>query len=105
MHTQIILCTGVCPTLTNPANGEVVVNSLFVDSIARYSCEPEYEMVGTPSCTCQSTGSWSSSPPTCERKSLTSKYFIFYSQVASAYNRYNYSIVKYLCILILTYIV
>lgn len=60
------MCTGVCPTVTRPANGAVSVNSLFVNGIARYSCGSGYEVVGTPSCTCQSTGVWSCSPPTCE---------------------------------------
>ena len=59
----------MCSTLSSPTNGAVRVNSLFVDGTATYACDPEYDLVGASSCTCQSTGSWSSSPPTCDGES------------------------------------
>ena len=56
-----------CGSLTNPANGQVshTAGTKFGE-IAIYSCEPGYNLVGDSTRTCQATGEWSGSEPTCQ---------------------------------------
>ena len=64
--------TGVdCGTLTNPANGLVshTAGTTFGQT-ATYSCNTGYNLVGGSIQTCQATGVWSASAPTCHRTLL-----------------------------------
>ena len=54
-----------CGTLTNPANGQVSYNAGMFGQIATYSCDLGYNLVGDSNRTCQATGVWSGSTPTC----------------------------------------
>ena len=69
MHIRIyLLYIAVdCGTLTNPANGQVTytAGTLFGQT-ATYSCDSGYNLVGESVCTCQATGVWSGSVPTCQ---------------------------------------
>ena len=55
-----------CGNLTDPANGQVdhtAGNTL--GQTATYSCNTGYDLVGDSNRTCQATGNWSESAPTC----------------------------------------
>eukprot|EP00058_Branchiostoma_floridae_P028223 XP_002613714.1 hypothetical protein BRAFLDRAFT_130689 [Branchiostoma floridae] len=54
-----------CPTLSNPANGAVSYSSRNYGDVASYSCNTGYNLNGYSTRTCQSSGSWSYSAPTC----------------------------------------
>ena len=67
--TLLFQChAGVCPILDQPSNGSLVVSTYMVNGSALYSCNSGYQLVGSPTSNCLSTGNWSSSPPTCDRK-------------------------------------
>ena len=56
-----------CSTLTNPANGQVSHTSgTTFGQTATYSCNTGYNLVGDSTRTCQATGEWSGSTPTCQ---------------------------------------
>ena len=56
-----------CGSLTNPANGRVdhTAGTPFGQT-ATYSCNTGYNLVGDSTHTCQATGEWSGSAPTCK---------------------------------------
>lgn len=64
-----------CPDLTNPVNGQVSVNDVnnVEGSIASYSCDFSYNLIGDAMRTCQNVGSstsgqWNGSAPVCQSK-------------------------------------
>ncbi|XP_035675655.1 sushi, von Willebrand factor type A, EGF and pentraxin domain-containing protein 1-like [Branchiostoma floridae] len=59
---QCILKT--CPPLTAPNHGSVVGGNNYGD-VAHYACDPGYDLVGTPSRTCQDNQLWSGTAPSC----------------------------------------
>ena len=63
----IILIVVDCGNLTDPAQGEVnhTAGTTFRQT-ATYSCNTGYNLVGDSTRTCQATGVWSGSAPTCE---------------------------------------
>ena len=68
--TQILLfsLTAVdCGSLTDPANGQVDHTAgTSLGQTATYSCDTGYDLVGDSTRTCQATGEWSQSAPTCQ---------------------------------------
>ena len=56
-----------CGTLTDPDNGSVnhTAGTTF-GKTATYSCDTGYSLVGDSTRTCQATGNWSGSAPTCQ---------------------------------------
>ena len=68
MAHVILHLTGVnCGTLTNPTNGQVShTGGTTFGQIATYSCSTGYNLVGGSNRTCQATGVWLGSAPTCE---------------------------------------
>ena len=78
-------CTAAlqCRELSPPDNGGISVapgpNSLSqgLGSVATYSCDPGYALVGQTTRTCEdtnggtvTTGTWSGTPPYCQGKTL-----------------------------------
>ena len=59
-----------CSALTNPPNGQVSTTGTTFGQTATYSCNMGYNLVGDTTRTCQATGNWSGSEPTCERMLL-----------------------------------
>ena len=55
-----------CGTLTNPANGQVTHTTGMFGQTATYSCDTGYNLVGDSNRSCQATGVWSGSTPTCQ---------------------------------------
>ena len=69
-HSVSLLFTAVdCGTLTNPANGQVnhTAGTTFGQT-ATYSCDRGYNLVGGTIRTCQATGVWVGSAPTCQSR-------------------------------------
>ena len=57
-----------CGPLDDPENGQVTVSGSDVFSIATYTCNQGFGLVGVSSRICETSGVWSDSPPVCERK-------------------------------------
>ena len=56
-----------CGSLTDPAYGQVDLTSgITFGRTATYSCNTGYNLVGDSTRTCQATGEWSGSAPTCQ---------------------------------------
>ena len=50
----------------DPVNGEVILtNSTYYASVAIYSCNEGYDLVGETNRTCLVSGNWSDSAPIC----------------------------------------
>ena len=54
-----------CPDLTDPANGDLTMNSISVGATANFSCNSGYFLVGEAVLTCGGDGTWSAEPPQC----------------------------------------
>ena len=54
-----------CGPLGDPANGEVSLSSIMINSVATYSCNTGYTLTGDDMRTCLETGLWSGSEPIC----------------------------------------
>ena len=67
LRNIFLILTVDCGSLTNPANGSVNHTAgTTVGQTATYSCNTGYNLVGNSTRTCQATGNWSGSAPTCE---------------------------------------
>ena len=76
----LILTVVDCGNLTDPVNGSVTLTAgTTFRQTAIYSCNTDYNLVGNSSRTCQATGEWSGSAPTCQSMSLMRdmKYFSY----------------------------
>ncbi|HJL00732.1 MAG TPA: EGF domain-containing protein [Polyangiaceae bacterium LLY-WYZ-15_(1-7)] len=54
-----------CGSLGSPANGSVSTDRTTLGGTASYGCNTGYEIVGTDTRTCEASGSWSGSAPSC----------------------------------------
>jgi hypothetical protein len=60
-------CAAVnCGALSKPANGGVEAPSTIFEDKATYACDPNFELVGDATRTCQANGTWSGTAPTCK---------------------------------------
>ena len=68
LTTRSFIYLKVCPTLSDPYDGAVSTpkGTEFQDE-AIYECEQGFELVGNSRRSCQSTGSWSGTAPTCKQ--------------------------------------
>ena len=97
MNTHIFyLSTAVnCGTLNNPANGLVshTAGTTFGQT-ATYSCNTGYTLVGGSTRTCQSTGVWFGSAPTCQGVLYIHMYMfttsLFISTLAVSHGRFSW---------------
>ena len=61
-----ITLTGInCPVLEHPERGLVSVGGNSPGSVATYSCNGGYSLLGSATRQCQSNGTWSNESPTC----------------------------------------
>ena len=62
----------MCPTLSSPENGQVMVNTHTVGGVATYTCNNGYTLTGVSMRMCEEdsgvNGQWTLQPPTCPRK-------------------------------------
>ena len=65
--SSIIKCaaTVTCPNLDRLGNGSVSMSSNFVGGRAYYRCNYGYQLSGYSSRSCQLSGEWSGTQPTC----------------------------------------
>ena len=67
IYIYIYLIVVNCGTLNDPANGRVHhTGGTTLGRTATYSCNIGYNLVGSTTRTCQATGMWSGSAPTCQ---------------------------------------
>ena len=64
----------MCPTLDDPANGNLVLSGNTVGETADYTCNTGFILEGDSTLTCGEDGQWSGSPPVCNRKYLSKMY-------------------------------
>ena len=57
-----------CPDLKELPNGHFTGNGTSYQSTALYECSEGYLLIGTAMVSCQATGQWTSSTPTCASK-------------------------------------
>ena len=57
-----------CGALTNPQNGQITLTTTTFLSTANYSCNSGYILSGNKTRTCEASGTWSDTAPTCDRK-------------------------------------
>ena len=63
IHTDID-----CGPLGHPENGRVSLSGTTYNSVATYSCDSGYGLIGNNTRTCLGTGNWSGRKPTCMSK-------------------------------------
>ena len=67
LHIFLILTAVDCDSLTDPTNGQITLTAgTTLGQNATYSCNTGYNLVGESTRTCQASGNWSESAPTCE---------------------------------------
>lgn len=67
------VCTAPqCPSLTAPPNGFVSVTGTVSGSVATYSCQRGFSLVGSQRRTCRDNGVWSGVTPLCQRETKKS---------------------------------
>ena len=54
-----------CGTLQSPKDGNVQLDSTLFGSIATYSCNSGFRLVGEANRTCTQNGTWSNRPSSC----------------------------------------
>ena len=64
----LCISLGDCQTVSSPPNGRANVSGTTVGYTVTYSCNPEYKLIGISNRTCQDSGEWSGTPPSCSRK-------------------------------------
>ena len=75
-----------CDTLADPINGQVTHTAgMTLGQTATYSCNTGYNLVGNSTRTCQATGVWSGSEPTCQGM-LLEKYMMLSLQESYTLN-------------------
>ena len=65
-HLYLLSTAVNCGALANPANGQVThtAGTTFGQTVT-YSCNTGFTRIGVSTRTCQATGVWSGSAPTC----------------------------------------
>eukprot|EP00731_Ephydatia_muelleri_P023697 Em0015g1280a len=56
----------LCPSITPPQNGQLLLPGTTIGSTATFSCNQGYTLVGSNRSTCQNNGKWDTPPPTCQ---------------------------------------
>ena len=54
-----------CGFLTAPPNGSTLLSNTTFGSIASYSCDTGYNLIGSSTVVCQADGEWSGEIPVC----------------------------------------
>ena len=69
---------GLCPKLNDPMNGKVVFSGLREGNYANYSCDSGYNLLGSPTIVCLSTGLWNPASPICysKQQTITTSYIL-----------------------------
>ena len=62
--------TVTCPSLTVPDRGALDLSTTTVGSVASYTCDTGYVLVGPSERVCQSSMTWTGSDPVCNRECM-----------------------------------
>ena len=65
MHSLPVV---VCPELMSPENGRVDLSGMNFSSVATYSCDSGYNLIGSELRMCTADGTWSGEDPICQSK-------------------------------------
>ena len=57
-----------CMNLTDPSNGRVSLTTTIYGSVAAYTCEEGYMLMGSAMRQCMANGNWSQQEPVCRSK-------------------------------------
>ena len=95
-YDLLILIVVDCGSLTDPANGSFTLTSGTFGVTATYSCDTGYTLVGNSSRTCQTTGNWSGSAPTCQSMLLNGGHFACLRLLVSFYPLEGYMREQYI---------
>ena len=68
----------MCPALLDPINGAVTWTSLTEGGVATYVCDDGFELEGSMTRTCESSGMWSGEEPLCRGMLITPLYKVTY---------------------------
>ena len=63
---KLLIVYAHCEFLTDPDNGDVSHQFPVLGTIARYSCDSDFVLIGEDIRVCTENGSWSGMEPTCE---------------------------------------
>ena len=63
-----------CGALSTPVNGEQTSTGTWQDKTSTFSCDYGYDLQGSVTRTCSSSGSWSGTGAVCARKFLFLRY-------------------------------
>ena len=55
----------MCPELLSPVNGTVQYSGVGVESVAEYSCDCGFILLGASRRVCQPSNTWTGEEPTC----------------------------------------
>ena len=66
LETTSILLAVYCNPLSTPTNGAKSTGNVMFETEVKFACNEGYTLIGSPSITCLSNGSWSSNPSVCE---------------------------------------
>ena len=65
MAQDIIVLARNCGELSNSDNGGVTYSDTIYQSVATYSCDAGFDLVGDRTRTCSAEGTWTGSQPEC----------------------------------------
>ena len=61
----------MCPTLSDPANGNVELGGISLGDTAEYTCNNGFNLVGESVLICGADGQWIGDSPVCEGRHLS----------------------------------
>ena len=65
--------TATCPDLVDPDRGNVAIVTTDTSTIATYTCDSPYSLIGASLRTCQANDSWTGSAPYCGMCAISRK--------------------------------
>ncbi|XP_070563038.1 LOW QUALITY PROTEIN: sushi, von Willebrand factor type A, EGF and pentraxin domain-containing protein 1-like [Ptychodera flava] len=96
-HGTVPVCSRKsCSQPSRPPNGMIKSGSFLYGDILEYGCLSGYNLIGTSTRRCQSTGQWSGSLPTCEPVSCGPPPVVQFASVHTQHLTFN-SLVSYSC--------
>ncbi len=78
-NSGIFSIAGECNRLGHPSNGRVSVQSRTEGNRATYSCYSGYDLRGSSSRRCRSSGTWSGREPICRGNYMHNRAYVSYA--------------------------
>lgn len=85
----IIISIGIdCGSISVPLNGAIAYETdTRLDSIAEFSCERGFRLIGDAARTCLASGDWSLSSPSCKSKRFFTDFEFTFNYIYKFVNR------------------